>query len=329
LDNFSYTFYFISLLTGPIKEASIVIRKAEKKYEGDILKVTDFCRPLLVVKDFPTLLALLKLARDSFGQLIRRVKLSTLKNDHESLPGGYRDCKINVELKGHICEIQIYVWPMWMVCGVEGFRHYRHCLEYNTDSFQDPYNALTNLDDKTLAELIVMAKEAVAGMPLDNIEWYHEKYIFDYYAEVGLFMDCGLSIWAETTLCSLIKLRCESPDIGAYHQETLYLQKYLEKALRMQNKMEEADAISERLKSIDTMRRAEKEEVSKILWDTLLSDPSEALNIIMDPSKKERDEEIRLKKEVKASKKVWRTIREQRFKRLDTNDFSESASHRD
>jgi len=97
----------------------------------------------------------------------------------------------------------------------------------------------------------------------------------------------------------------------------------------MQNKMEEADAISERLKSIETMRRAEKEEASKSLWDTLLSDPIEALNIIMDPSKKKRDKEVRLKNEVKASKKVWRKIREQRFKLLDTNDFSESASHRD
>ena len=173
--------YFIILLPGPIKEASIAIRKAEKKYEGDVLKVTDFCRSLLVVKDFPTLLALLELARDSFCQLIRRVKLSTLKNDHESLPGGYKDCKINVELKGHICEIQIHVWPMWVVCGVEGFRHYRHCLEYNTDSFQDPYDALANLDDKTLAEVIVMAEEAVVGMPLNNIEWYHEKYILDYF----------------------------------------------------------------------------------------------------------------------------------------------------
>jgi len=135
---------------GPIKEASCAIRKAEKKYEGDVLKVTDFCRSLLVVKDFPTLLALLELARDSFGPLIRRVKLSTLKSDHNSLPGGYRDCKINVELKGHICEIQIHVWPLWVVCGVDGFRHYRHCLEYNTDSFSDPYDSLANLDSKTL-----------------------------------------------------------------------------------------------------------------------------------------------------------------------------------
>lgn len=56
---------------GPIKEVSAAIRKAEKKYDGDVLKIEDYCRALLVVKDLPTLLALLELARDSFGPLIR------------------------------------------------------------------------------------------------------------------------------------------------------------------------------------------------------------------------------------------------------------------
>ena len=97
-----------------------------------------------------------------------------------------------------------------------------------------------------------MAEEAVAGMPLYNLEWYHEKYLLDYFAEVGLFLDHGLSVWAETTLRSLIKLRCESPDIGPDHQETLYLKKYLEKALRQQSKTEEADTIAESLKLIGT-----------------------------------------------------------------------------
>jgi hypothetical protein len=85
---------------GPVKETQAAIRKADRKYGGDLLKVTDYCRALLVVKDFPSLLALLELARDSFGPLIRRVKLSTLKSESKSLPGGYRDCKINLELKG-------------------------------------------------------------------------------------------------------------------------------------------------------------------------------------------------------------------------------------
>jgi len=313
---------------GPVKEVSAAIRKAEKKYEGDVLKVKDYCRALLVVKDFPTLLALLELARDSFGPLIRRVKLSTLKSDHTSLPGGYRDCKINLELKDHICEIQVHVWPLWAVCGVDGFRHYRHCLEYSTDSFNNPFDALANLDSRTLAELIVMAEEAVAGMPLDGLDWYHEKYILDYFAEVGLFLDHGLPVWAESTLRQLIKLRCASPDIGVDHEETLYLQKYLVTALKQQGKSQEADHIEKRVATIQKSRIRKEEEATKSLWDALFveGDPKEAFDLIMDPNKKEREEETRLKKEVKASKKAWRKIREKRFKFLDASSEMSVAS---
>lgn len=311
---------------GPIKEISSAIRKAEKKYEGDVLKVKDYCRALLVVKDFPTLLALLELARDSFGPLIRRVKLSTLKSDHASLAGGYRDCKINIELKDHICEIQIHIWPMWVICGVDGFRHYRHCLEYSTDSFKNPYDALANLDSKTLAELIVMAEEAVAGMPLDRLEWYHEKYILDYFAEVGLFLDHGLSVWAETTLRQLIKLRCASPDIGIDHEETIYLQLYLVQALRQQGKREEADHIESRIKTLQSAKAKKEREKTKSLWDQGLH-PQEIIDLLFDPNKKVREQEEFLKKEVKASKKEWRKIRKERFKFLDAvNDASVAAS---
>lgn len=305
---------------GPVKEAAAAIRKAEKKYNGDILKVTDYCRALLVVKDFPTLLALLELARDSFGPLIRRVKLSTLKSDHESMPGGYRDCKINLELKDHICEIQVHLWPMWVICGVDGFRHYRHCLEYSTDSFSDPYDALEGLDRKSVAELIVVAEEAVADMPLDDLEWFHEKYILDYFAEAGLFMKHDLAVWAETTVRQLIKLRVESPDIGPDHHETLFLQTYLSKALKMQGKNSEAEDIDEKLALAEEEKKAEKEEAEQSLWDSIFVDPKEAFDMIMDPSKKEREEEERLKKEVKASKRAWRRIRGERFKFLDSNN---------
>jgi hypothetical protein len=301
---------------GPVKDASAALRKAEKKYEGDVLKVTDFCRALLVVKDFPTLLALLELARDSFGPLIRRVKLSTLKSDRNAKPGGYRDCIINLELKEHICEIQIHLWPMWVICGVDGFRHYRHCLEYSTDTFGDPYEALAGLDRKTMAELIVMAEEAVADMPLETLEWYHEKFILDYFAEVGLFLHHGLQEWAETTLRALIKLRCQSPDIGPDHHETITLYKYLEQALRAQKKIDDADGVAAKIAENGRLKTKEKIEADKSLWNQWVAGPFES---IVDPNKNEREEEERIKKEVRASKKAWRKIREERFKFLDAN----------
>jgi len=299
---------------GPVKDAGAALRKAEKKYEGDVLKVTDYCRALLVVKDFPTLLALLELARDSFGPLIRRVKLSTLKTDRSPKPGGYRDCVINLELKDHICEIQIHLWPMWVVCGVDGFRHYRHCLEYSTDTFGDPYEALAGLDRKTMAELIVMAEEAVADMPLETLEWYHEKFILDYFAEVGLFLNHGLYEWAETTLRALIKLRCQSPDIGPDHHETITLYGYLEQALRAQKKNKDADEVAKKIYKNKQQKKTEKVDAERSLWDQWIQDPFES---IVDPNKKEREEEEKIKKEVRASKKSWRKIREERFKFLD------------
>lgn len=233
---------------GPVKEVQAALKKAEKKYEGDLLKVTDYCRALLVVKDLPTLLALLELARESFGPLIRRVKLSSLKADHKPLPGGYRHCIINVELRDHICEIQIHLWPMWLVCGVDGFRHYRHCVEYNTDSFENAYDALEGLDRKTMAELIVMAEEAVAETPLDSLEWFQEKFILDYFAEVGLFLKHELYVWAEITLRHLVRLRTESPDIGPQHHETILLYTYLKDVLEMTGKKSEAKEIKTRLR---------------------------------------------------------------------------------
>ncbi len=302
---------------GPIKDADAAIRKAEKKYNGDLLKVTDYCRVLLVVKDFPSFLALLELARDSFGPLIRRVKMSSLKSAYDAKPGGYRDCIINVELKEHICEIQVHIWPMWVVCGVDGFRHYRHCLEYKTDTFDDPFDALDGLDRKTMAELIVMAEEAVANTPLDNLEWYHEKQILDYFAEAGIFLKHGLDVWAELIFKHLIRLRIESPDIGPDHHETVNLYRYLAQSLKAQEKHDEANEIMIKVKAAEMLRNQEKTQASQSLWDSLMSAPQEAFDFIIDPNKKEREEEEKRQKEIKASKKRWRRIRQERFAFLD------------
>jgi tetratricopeptide (TPR) repeat protein len=309
---------------GPIKEPEAAIRKAEKKYGGDLLKVTDYCRALLVVKDFPSLLALLELARDSFGPLISRVKMSTLKEGHKPKPGGYRDCIINVELKGHVCEIQVHLWPMWVVCGVDGFRHYRHCVEYNTDSFEDAYDALDGLDRKTMAELIVMAEEAVADTPLDNLEWYHEKYILDYFAEAGLFMKHGLDVWAEITFRHLIRLRTESPDIGPDHPTTVLLYKYLGQTLRAQDRYDEAKEVMKKVHRAEISRQEEEKKAAKSMWDSL----GEAFDYVVDPSRKEREEEEKFRKEVKQSKKQWRRIRRERFPFLDSAHQEEGADEK-
>jgi hypothetical protein len=214
---------------------------------------------------------------------------------------------------------------MWLVCGVDGFRHYRHCVEYNTDSFENAYDALEGLDRKTMAELIVMAEEAVAETPLDSLEWFQEKFILDYFAEVGLFMKHGLYVWAEITLRHLVRLRTESPDIGPDHHETILLYKYLEEVLRLTGKDKEAKEISKRIKTNEKKLKSEKDEAESSMWDMVMAAPTEAFDMIMDPNKKEREEEEKLRKEVKASKKQWRMIRKERFGFLDANSNSASV----
>jgi hypothetical protein len=59
------------------------------------------------------------------------------------------------------------------------------------------------------------------------------------------------------------------------------------------------------------------EDDEKSMWDTLVNGPQEALDMIMDPNKKERQEEEKTRQEVKAAKKTWRAIRKERFAFLD------------
>ena len=66
-------------------------------------------------------------------------------------------------------------------------------------------------------------------------------------------------------------------------------------------------------------RTEESEQAEKSLWDSMMAAPTEALEMIMDPNKKEREEEENVKREVRASKKQWRKIRQERFQFLDSN----------
>jgi len=299
---------------GPVKDARSALRKAEEKYEGDVLKVTDFCRALIVVEDIPTLLALLELACDSFSSLIRRVKLSTLQTSRASKPGGYRDCIINIELKDHICEISVHLQPMWAVCGKDGFRHYRHCLKYSIDTFGDPKNALVGLDSMKVSDLIRVAEVSVSGMPLETLEWHHEKFILDYFCKALLLLHQGLNELAEYTFHTLIKLRSQHPDIGPCHPETVALYGYLKETLKVQGKNADAKVVAGWILESDQERRIEKADTDKPVWDQFIFEPLES---IIYPHKKERIVEEKMWKELRASTLAWKKIREERFKFID------------
>ena len=144
-------FAVLFFAVGPIKTASAALIKCEKKYEGNPLLVTDYCRVSLFVTDIATLLALIEIVLSKYSYLVKRIKLSNLKSDHSPIIGGYRDCKINVDIDGHICEIQIHLEALWNLKEESGYSHYKRCFENNVNiSTFDISRTLTGLDREFL-----------------------------------------------------------------------------------------------------------------------------------------------------------------------------------
>ena len=101
---------------GPSKTASRALEKANLKYGGDVSRVLDYSRTLLVCPDVPTLLAALEIARVKCRKPLVRAKLDSLVG--APLRGGFRHAVLNVALPVpgtvpgssggvHICEIQL------------------------------------------------------------------------------------------------------------------------------------------------------------------------------------------------------------------------------
>jgi hypothetical protein len=340
---------------GPVKTAPVALRKAQRKYDGDLLKVTDYCRALLIVDDMPALLGLLELVRDSYGTLIRRVKLSSLKADTQAKPGGYRDCIINIEVNEHICELQIHLRDLWEICGTAGYKHYAHCLEYHTDSFKDAYASLKGLDRKSLRALIDLSEDLTKPYPLDNVKCVEERLIMDYFALAGLYYKNGSFSFAEIYFRRLVELRKETPNVGMLHPLTVFLNRYLLSCLKKQGKVKKFEELEaeiaavkeaegkeeEKIQEIQAKKEADLEEnqdetvalaPSESFWDTLAESVQQgtttlaesvqlgansAVDLIMDPNRKIREEEEAARSKIKVSKQTWRAIRRERYPFLD------------
>lgn len=197
---------------GPIKQTSAAVAKAERKYNGDVFKVTDFCRAFLVAKDISTLLAIIEYVLSSCADDVKRIKLSTLKQGGENaLEGGYRDCKINVVVDGHICEIQVHLEKLWKVAKVDGYQGYKKCLEEPIDSFDDPYRSLIGLQEAQLHNLLI---DAAAEDGINTQYWHQYKdaeNIRAFFALAGLYLKVGEENEANKILAKLRGLKMRTP----------------------------------------------------------------------------------------------------------------------
>lgn len=288
---------------GPIKDTKAAITKADNKYGGDILKVTDFCRAFVVVEDTATLLALFETLHSTMPSRVKRIKFSSLKKGSKSLSGGYRDCKINLLVQGHICEVQVHLQPMWAVNKVDGYSYYQKSMEFSVDSINDPYKSLNSISEKTLDSLVTFATEALPSVSPNELSWKDEEHILGYFALAGIYLQLNQHADAETILVTLTRLRSENINIGPLHSETLYLKTNLEASLRVQELDVMADVIAEQLAEAERRLAAMADDATASMLEFLGSE--EKSSRWLDA----REEE----KEILNSKKQWLQNRKKLF----------------
>lgn len=321
-----------TMAVGPMKKPSEALLKCEKKYCGDPLLITDYCRASLFVKDIATLLALVEIVLSKYANIVRRIKLSNLKSDHHPMVGGYRDCKINLDINGHVCEIQVHLISMWLIKERGGYVHYKQCCEHNVDiSSFDIGKTLNGLDRNVLCDLIKVGEDVLTvRTPLLQLKQYNEDQIRDYFALANMYLHYGLPAKAEYVLRRIVKLRSESSDFGPCHSDTLMHMGLLRKALKCQHKYKSAAAIKTQITKAKKIQMQQQQSGSgrgrvhnyrpleePKLSDLCASDQCGAMDymcdMILDPSRRDRVEEKRRADAVEESRALWLTMRRSFF----------------
>ena len=305
-ENLANVMHFEDARVGPIKDIRTALAKADLKYGGNILKVTDFCRVSLVVKDLPALLALIECMEKTCSSSIRRVKLSSLKGD-KAKKGGYRDCIVNVEIAQHLCEIQIHLLPMWMIGGMGGYVHYQNSRKHSIDDFDNPYKMLDRLDTQTQSEIMIIAEEAVSKTLFDSLGSKDERVLLDCFAQAGLFVRAGLLKWAEIIFRKLIEAYTNVSHLGPNHPETIMIYNRLIDTLWAQDNRDEIPRLQAHVEAYEQSRTKELETAKHSLWEYFVYD------MIVDPSREDRETDEAYRREIKASKRIWKKIREEKF----------------
>jgi hypothetical protein len=308
-----------AIAVGPVKKPSEALLKCERKYGGNPLLVTDYCRASVFVKDVASLLALIEILLSKYNNIVRRIKLSRLKSDHHPLVGGYRDCKINLDVSGHVCEIQLHFVPLWLIKEADGYNHYKKCCEHNVyPSSFDIGRTLAGLSRSELNDFVTISEHDLEITPIESLKDYHEEKIREYFALANLYLRHSMGAKAEYILRRTAKLRSESSSFGRFHAETLLHLELLHKSLKLQHKFKSALAVQSQINKIRKMQRQGKGNdqeptVSKLCATDQCAAFERVVDMIIDPAKTERQNEMRKNVEVEESRALWLRQRREHF----------------
>lgn len=297
---------------GPTKQASEALAKCKKKYGGDPLLVTDYCRVAMFTKDIATLLAVMEILLTKYKDKVRRIKLSNLRSDHVPLAGGYRDCKVNIDVDGHICEIQLHLEQMWNIKEGKGYAHYKECKANDVDctTTYDIKKTLSGLDRKFLSKLIMVGEDATRKVHLEDLHSGNEESIREYFALACIYLKKGRLDAAEKVLSRLVKVRSDSLIFGPRHDETLLFMRKLHESLKRQHKFKDASLIEARIEKAERLKKGDYEPT---LSEMCLHDQCGAwehiCDVLLDPSSLDKENIERQNEAVEESRSLWLSLR--------------------
>ncbi len=297
---------------GPIKKASEALTKCTKKYGGDPLLVTDYCRVAMFAKDIATLLAVMEIMLTKYKSIVRRIKLSHLRADHAPLAGGYRDCKINIDVDGHICEIQLHLEQMWNIKEGKGYAHYKECKANDVDSTTtyDIKKTLSGLNRTFLSELISVGEDATQKVRLEDLHPGKEENIRNYFALACIYLKKGRLDSAEKVLSRLVRVRSDSLIFGPRHEETLIFMRKLHESLKRQHKFKVASLMEAKIKNAE---RSNDEDYEPDLTEMCVTDHCGAweniCEALLDPSAVEKEKLEKQHEVVEESRALWLSLR--------------------
>lgn len=249
-----------SIGIGPPKTVDRALSKSSQKYNGDITRVLDWCRCVVVCPTPEILLAAVLLIRSRCSKTLVRLKTDSLIND--PLIGGYRHVVVNFDLGGHIGELCLTTEEMWSVCKTRGSRHYFHCRDLGSDSLRNVDSVVLGVGAEERGDMI-QDVEARFGKLLESDGNWTEYQTNVILALTRLLIHSGFDRWASLNLrkilqhFSLVNKDSSNPNV-------LEVKRILVRCLTRMAQHEEAEEIAFEVQELEEKLKVEVHCVSRV-----------------------------------------------------------------
>uniref|UniRef100_A0A7S4UMZ0 Uncharacterized protein n=1 Tax=Ditylum brightwellii TaxID=49249 RepID=A0A7S4UMZ0_9STRA len=176
---------------------------------------------------------------------------------------------------------------------------------------------MNGIDKKKIRNVLTFARKKVESTPIYSLSWVQKEEIVNYFALAEIYMKDGQCNKAEAIFKELFALCRDRPDSSEHGCEMLFFEKLLERALRQQSKMEEAEELAKSLLGFDAQ---EKADTTESIWKSVLTAQVEAIDLcdfMCDPDKKFHQEQEQQIFDTILAREVWHDVRQHRFKELE------------